>query len=293
VLIRRVHLTVVPALVLALVALSIAPAFAQGPPPPPLPPPAQLDQLVSRIALYPDPLLAQVLAAATFPDQIPPAAAWADQHHYLTGAALAAAISGDQLNFDPSVQALLPFPSVLDMMNSDMNWTSQVGNAFLVSQQAVMDSVQRMRQNAYRYGYLRTNPQVVVGAGPYITIAPVNPGYMVVPYYDPAVVFFAPRPGFFVGGAINFGFGVTIGGFFAPWGWGLNRWDWAGHRVFINNAVWGRTWVNRGAYVHPYAGVRRFSGPPPAERHELIHRSPQEREFSRGGARREEEHGRR
>jgi hypothetical protein len=285
---------VVPAVVLAVVTLSIAPAFAQAPPPPPppLPPPAQLDQLVARVALYPDPLLAQVLAAATFPDQIPAAAAWADQHHYLTGQALASAIQADQLTFDPSVQALLPFPSVLDMMNSDMNWTGQIGNAFLVNQPAVMDAVQRQRQAAYRFGYLRSNPQVVVTPGPYITIAPVNPGFIVVPYYDPAVVFFAPRPGFFIGGAINFGFGVTIGGFFGAWGWGFNRWDWAGHHVFINNAVWGRTWVNRGVYVHPYANVRRYSAPPPREQHELIRRSPAEREAPRGGKKREEEHRR-
>src|SRR5580658_9537326 len=100
----------------ALVLLGIVAggAFAQGPPPPSFPPP-QLDQLVARVALYPDPLLAQVLAAATYPNDIPPAAQWADQHHYLTGQALADAIQGDQLPWDPSVQALLPFPSVLDM----------------------------------------------------------------------------------------------------------------------------------------------------------------------------------
>src|SRR5580692_11275908 len=283
---RRTTLLAVPAVVIALAVLSVAPVFAQappppsyppsaapagyppGPPPPPLPPPPQLDQLTSRIALYPDPLLGQVLAAATFPDQIPPAAAWADQHHYLPGAALASAITGDQLNFDPSVQALLPFPSVLDMMNSDMNWTSQLGNAFLVSQPAVMDAVQRQRAIAQRYGYLATNNQIVVSGGPYITIMPVDPGFIVVPYYDPAVVFFAPRPGFVVGGAIQFGFGVGIGGFFAPWGWapGGIRFDWGSHAVFLNNARWGRTWVNRGTYVHPYAGIRRpgpgFARPP-------------------------------
>jgi len=292
-LVRRKNSTVVPVLV-AIVAtvagISVAPVFAQAPPP--LPPPQQLDQLVSRIALYPDPLLAQILAAATFPDQIPEAAAWADQHHYLTGQALASAIQADQLNFDPSVQALLPFPSVLEMMNSDMYWTNQIGNAFLVSQQAVMDSVQRERQASYRYGYLRSTPQVVVTPGPYISIAPVDPGYVVVPYYDPGVVFFPPRPGFVVGGAINFGFGVTIGGFFRPWGWGLARWDWGAHRVFINNAPWGRTWVNRATYAHPYE-VRRYTAPPPPERHERIYRSPAEREAPRGGGRREEEHGRR
>ncbi len=109
---------------------------------------------MARVALYPDPLLAQALAAATYPNDIPAAAQWADQHHYLTGQALANAISADQLPWDPSVQALLPFPSVLDMMASDMNWTSQLGNAFLAQQQDVMDAVQRERAVAERYGYL-------------------------------------------------------------------------------------------------------------------------------------------
>jgi len=265
-----------------------APIFAQAPP---SYPPGELDQLVSRIALYPDPLLAQILAAATYPDQIPDAARWADQHHYLTGQALADAIQADQLSWDPSVQALLPFPSVLDMLASDMQWTTDVGNAFLAQQQDVMDAVQRERQKARDFGYLRTNGQVVVGGGPYITIMPVNPGFIVVPVYDPAIVFFAPRPGFFVGGAIHFGFGITIGGFFRPWGWGLNRFDWGAHAVFINNAPWRRTWVNRATYVHPYPGVRRFA---PAERapehHELHERSERERGAAREGRSMKEEH---
>src|SRR5579863_10211652 len=121
----------VPVALAILAGIVAAPVFAQAPPP--LPPP-QLDQLVARIALYPDPLLGQILAAATYPNDIPLAAQWADQHHYLTGQALADAIRNDQLPWDPSVQALLPFPSVLDMMNSDMNWTAQLGNAFLAQQ---------------------------------------------------------------------------------------------------------------------------------------------------------------
>ena len=96
--------------------------------------PPELDQTVARIALYPDPLVAQILAGATYPDQIPDAAKWADQHHYLTGKALADAIQADQLPWDPSVQALLPFPSVLEMMASDMNWTTDIGNAFLAQE---------------------------------------------------------------------------------------------------------------------------------------------------------------
>src|SRR5258708_11415643 len=126
-----------PILILAvLVVLAVAPVlgFAQGTPAPSFTP-EQLDNLVARIALYPDPLLAQVLAAATFPDQIPDAARWADQHHYVNGDALAREIYEDRLPWDPSVQALLPFPSVLDRMASDMRWTSDLGNAFLGQQQ--------------------------------------------------------------------------------------------------------------------------------------------------------------
>jgi hypothetical protein len=267
--------------------------FAQAPPPSYAPP--QLDQLVARIALYPDPLVAQILAGATYPDQIQDAARWADQHHYLSGQALADAIQADQLPWDPSVQALLPFPSVLEMMSSDMNWTTDLGNAFLAQQQDVMDAVQRERRKAYDYGYLRTNGQVVVGGGPYITIMPVNPGFIVVPYYDPGIVFFAPRRGFLIGGGIRFGFGVSIGLFFRPWGWGpgFGRFDWGGHAVFINNARWGRTWVNRGTYVHPYAGVRRFaSAQRVPEHHELHGRSAPERAAPREGRRApEENHG--
>jgi hypothetical protein len=276
---------------LTVMILISAPLFAQGPPP--SYPPEQLDQLAARIALYPDPLLAQVLAAATFPDQIPDAARWADQHHYLSGQALADAIQADQLPWDPSVQALLPFPSVLDMMASDMNWTTDLGNAFLAQQQDVMEAVQRERRKARDYGYLRSNPQIVVGGGPYITIMPVNPSFIVVPYYDPVVVFYPPRRGFFVGGAIRFGFGVTIGGFFRPWGWGYDRFDWDRHVVIINNEPWRRTWINRREYAHPYPGVRRFpEGARAPERHELQGRTERERAAPREGRPRVEEHGR-
>jgi Protein of unknown function (DUF3300) len=241
--------------------------------------PAQLDQLTARIALYPDPLLAQTLAAATYPNDIPAAAAWADQHHYLTGQALADAITSDQLPWNPSVQALLPFPSVLDMMNVDMNWTTQLGNAFLAQQQEVMDAVQRQRALATRYGYLRTNGEVVVGGGPYLTI--------MIPVYDPAIVFVAPAPGFFVGGAVRFGFGVSIGGFFAPWGWvgGGIHFDWGAHAVFINNTPWGRTWVNRAAYVHPYPAIHRhgLGVARRADEHALEHRSEEERKAAHEG----------
>jgi Protein of unknown function (DUF3300) len=111
------------ALLLAIV-LIVPAAFAQEPPPDQAPPPSfapeQLDRMISRIALYPDPLLAQVLTASTFPDQIPDAARWADEHHYLTGEELAKAITDDQLPWDPSVQALLPF--------SERTWRNGLGH---------------------------------------------------------------------------------------------------------------------------------------------------------------------
>jgi hypothetical protein len=290
-----------------LAAYSVAPSLAQdqappppqdqGPPqaqnqaPPPSYAPDQLDKMVSRIALYPDSLLAQVLAAATFSDQIPDATRWADDHHYLRGDELARAISDDQLPYDPSVQALLPFPSVLDMMANNADWTRSLGDAFLAQKQDVMDAVQRERQKAKDFGYLRSNGQVVVSGGPYITIDPIDPAFVYVPVYDPFLVYAAPRPGFFVGGAIGWGFGIGLGVAFRPWGWGYTRFDWGAHAVFINNAPWGRIWVNRGYYAHPgYGpGVRRWAGPRPAENHRLIQRDEGERRAAREGHSRPEE----
>jgi hypothetical protein len=252
---------------LLLVGLTSISALAQDPR---YYPPQELEHLVSRVALYPDPLLAQVLAAASFSDQIPDAAHWADQHRNVTGDALPRAISDDNLPWDPSVQALLPFPSVLGMMASDMPWTENLGNAFLSQHNDVMDAVQRMRHHAYEYGYLRTNPQIVVTGGPYIEIRPVRAEFLVVPAYDPAVVFVRPRLGFAVGGAIRFGFGVTVGAAFRPWGWGLNRIAWDSHAIFINNARWDRDWHNRAVYVHPYE-IRHVVAPRVEERHEVVH----------------------
>ena len=270
---------------------------AQGPPPSYSPP--QLEDMVTRVALYPDPLIAQVLAAATFPDQIQAAAHWADEHHYLHGEELARAINADQLPWDPSVQSLLPFPSVLEMLASDMNWTAALGNAFLSQQQDVMDAVQRDRRKARDYGYLRSNPQVIVSGGPYITIMPAEPGYVVVPVYDPRVVYVRPRPGFYVGGAIGFGFGISLGAAFRPWGWGVSHFAWDRHEVYVGDARWGRTWVNRGYYTHPYYhtyyhdyhdGREHWNAPHPVDEHRQIQRDEAERNAARYGRARPEEH---
>ena len=173
----------------------------------------ELDQLLANIALYPDPLLAQIFAAAAFPDQI------------------AAAAQGSSGPFDPSVEALMQYPSVLQMMASDPGWTQALGQAVMQDQGAVMDAIQNLRREAQQYGYLQSGPQMqVMDTGGYIDIEPVG-GYLYVPVYDPYVVFARPRPGFFVGGAIRFG-----GGF--HWAGGYDRFDWRSHQVVVNRRVW-------------------------------------------------------
>jgi uncharacterized protein DUF3300 len=216
--------------------------------------PPQLDQLVARIALYPDPLLANVLTASTYWTEIAEAAAWADQHSYLKGDALAQAMQADHLQWDPNIMALLPFPSVLDMMARDPAWTQQLGNAVLTQDSDVMDAVQRMRQRAMGYGYLTPNGCMnVTSSGGYIQILPVDPNVVYVPYYDPVVVFAPPRPGFAIGGAIHFGPGITIGAAFGGWGWWLGSgFAWPSHTILIDRRPWDRVWVNRSAYIHPY-----------------------------------------
>jgi hypothetical protein len=270
----------------------------QAPPPgatmaaPPLYPAAELERIVSPIALYPDPLLAQVLAASTFSADVQDAARWADQHHYLTDSALTAAMTADRLPWDPAVQALLPFPSVLGMMAANMPWTDELGAAFLAQQTEVMDAVQRMRQRAQSYGYLQSNPRYIVRSGPYIEIVPANPGYIVVPYYDPLVVFAPPRRGVIVSGVIGVGYGVRIGPAFAPWGWGATRFGWNEHVVIVNNAPWRRAWTNRVTYVHPYAVARYPVERRAGEQHRAIQRSAAEREAERTGRASREQHKR-
>jgi len=278
------------ALLVLSAALLVTPLVAQteyNPPPPPPPPPVQnppapepppsrllgpkeLDGLVARIALYPDPLLAQILPASTYWTEIPEAAAWADEHSSLHGDQLANAIREDNLLWDPCVIALLPFPSVLDMMARDPGWTQALGNAVLTQRADVMDAIQRMRRQSYRYGYLRTNPyDTVVDQNGYIEVLPVNPAYIYVPTYDPAIVFAAPRPGFVIDGAIRFGPGIVLGASFAPWGWTRPRFAWADHSIFFDFTPWGRIWANRGFYVHPYEHGWRHGPGPRVERHDF------------------------
>jgi hypothetical protein len=261
-------------------------AQPQYTPPPPPPPPAQsqtapssqpaatlpavqLDQLVARIALYPDPLLAQILPASTYWDQVPEAAEWANRHSYLKGDQLARAIHEDNLQWDPSILALLPFPSVLNMMRQDPAWTERLGNAVLTQNADVMDAIQRMRRQAYKYGFLRTSPyDTVIDAKGFIEIIPVNPAYLYVPMYDPLIVFAPPPPGFVIGGAIRFNPAIIIGVAFAPWGWTHPYFAWDAHLIYFDSTPWSRRWENRRFYVHPYEhGMVRERGPR-VERHE-------------------------
>jgi hypothetical protein len=237
--------------------------------PPPMMAPQQLDQLVGPIALYPDGLLAQVLSASTFGYELPDAANWSNNHSYLRGEQLAAAIREDNLPWDPSVLALLPFPSVIAYMAQNMQWTQQLGTAVLAQRNDVMDAIQNMRAQSYQYGYLRPNQyENVVDEPGAIQIVPVDPALYYVPVYDPGIVFFAPRPGFFVGGGIRFGFGISIGAAFAPWGWGGVGFGWRDHTILVDHRPWGRTWSNQRGYVHPYAAPYRAVGPR-GESHQL------------------------
>jgi hypothetical protein len=260
---------------LTLLALLLAsPSFGQTPP---SFSPDQLIQLVAPVALYPDPLLAQVLAAATFSDQLPEAAHWADQHRKLTGEPLAQAMRAEQLPWDPSVQSLLPFPSVLEAIASDMNRIGQLGNAFLIQPDDVLTAIQSERAKAKEFGYLKSTKRVSVSSPPYIEIAPVTRAQIAVPSYDPGVVFFAPPKAGSVANAIRFDTDVDVGGFqlaawnsgkfqfiggyFQPWGWGFGGIDWSKRAVVINGTPWQRNWTNRSNYVHPYPQLTRV--PPP------------------------------
>jgi hypothetical protein len=175
------------------------------------------------------------------------------------------------------------------MMASDLPWTEEIGSAFLIQRDGVMDAVQRMRQKAASYGYLRSSGQIIVRTGRYIEIVPVNPDYIVIPYYEPAGVFAPPRRGVVVESVIYLGHGVTLGIAFSDWGWRTNRFVWAEHTVIVNDAPWQRTWINRATYVHPYR-VPRYNGRRPADEHRPLERSPRERQDERSGRGHDEEH---
>jgi uncharacterized membrane protein YgcG len=202
---------------------------------------AQLDQLTAPIALYPDPLLGAILVASTYPLEVVEAERWLEDpaHAALAGEPLASAL-GEQ-SWDASIKSLVSFPAVLRMMNSNLEWTEQIGDAFLAQQGDVMDSVQRLRQRAAAAGALQSTPQQAVATEQNaISIEPPSPDLVYVPCYVPAVVYapwpWAGYPPYYFGadascGAalIGFGIGVSI---FEPY-WVGYSWNWPGHGLWI------------------------------------------------------------
>jgi hypothetical protein len=275
---------------------------------PPSPPPTvapltsdQLDALVAPIALYPDSLVAQVLGAATFPDEVAVADYWLKQNKNLTGTALGKAV--DQQSWDSSIKALTQFPTVLDNMAANLVWTSNLGQAFHNQQPDVMAAVQVMRAKAQAAGNLQSTPQVkVVQSTPKtIVIEPANPQVVYVPQYNPTIVYGVPYivplytpPVVIATASISFGAGIALGAAFGGFGvfggvggfsWGFNSWNcnWGGgrgggsiiynHNTYISNQSWHGGNYNgyhpwgpgphgAGPYgPHPYGPNGRGSGP--------------------------------
>src|SRR3979411_925318 len=153
--------------------------------------PEQLQQLVAPIALYPDALVGQILAAATYPDQIVEADRWLQQHRELKGQQLGQEV--DKQAWDPSVKALVEFPSVLANMDKNLSWTSSLGDAYVNQQQEVMNAVQVMRDRAKQAGNLKsTSQEKVSNQGKTIVIEPADPEVVYVPEYDPWLAYGEP-----------------------------------------------------------------------------------------------------
>ena len=238
------------------------PPTDQAAPPPPSyaqQTPEELQRLVAPIALYPDSLVAQILAASTFPEEVVEADRWVEAHPDLKGDALGKAV--DQQPWDPSVKALTAFPSVLGNMDKNLSWTSSLGDAYYNQQQDVMSAIQVMRQKAEQAGNLKTTPQQSVTTDDYgdIDIAPADPDVVYVPAYDPWLVYGYPilawpgwylYPGIWFGGPyLSFGIGFGIG-WFGGFGWGWGNWgfDWHNHYAVFDHARYfsqSRTFYNR------------------------------------------------
>lgn len=240
--------------------------------------PEQLQQLVAPIALYPDALVAQVLAAATYPTQIVDADRFVESRQGYPPDQLAQMV--DQQPWDPSVKAVAAFPSVLSNMDRNLDWATQLGNAYYNQPQDVMTAVQTDRQEAYASGHLRTTPQEVVYYQPGdIVISPYNPAVVYVPYYNPWTIWgwghpyyawYAPPPPrglvFAAGLAIGFGIGIAIGAW-GHYGWGWGHWGFAwgphpyimhDHAMFVSRSV---TVFNHGhyGYFDRHPGAREFN----------------------------------
>ncbi len=256
----RIQWVVRQALCLVCVSLlAVGLLVAQQPGPSPQAPaqflsPQQLDTMVAPVALYPDALLSQVLVASTYPLEIAEAAQWLQQNGNLQGPQLVDAAR--QQNWDPSIQALVVFPDVVNRLNSDIRWTTALGNVFLAQQADVMNAVQRMRAQAMAAGKLRSTGEQTVttemqGDQSAIDIQPANPEEVYVPLYNPQYIWGPPAYGYYppwdyadIGFGLGYGFGpgIYIGGFFGGLGWGGWGWgpNWFHRSIFQNRSFFDR-----------------------------------------------------
>jgi hypothetical protein len=249
----------------------------------------QLEQLAAPIALYPDALVAQILAGSTFPTQIVEADRWMHQNSSLKGEELAKAV--DQQPWDESVKALTQFPSVLENMSKNLSWTSALGDAYFNQQQDVMRAVQELRRKAKDAGNLKTNKEQTVttqgtGGQTTIVIQPANPQVVYVPVYSPTVVYGAPvavYPGYSsadmaAASIISFGVGIMVGAAIRGGGccgWGWNSWNcnWHGGSVMYQRNVYvsnSNVFVNRNSY---YRNPNNYPRPTPYGGNGNINRS--------------------
>jgi hypothetical protein len=243
------------------VPASTPPPAEGAPPTEPAPQtPAELESLVAPIALYPDALVAQILGASTFPDQVAIANYWVGQNKTLTGNALVQAV--DKQTWDPSVKALTQFPFVLANLANNLAWTSSLGEAYHNQQAAVMTAVQALRAKAQAAGNLKSTPQItVVQQSPQtIVIQPANPQVIYVPQYNPAVIYGYPyvTPGYTAGdmaavGLLSFGAGIAVGAMMSSsWGWSSWNCNWHGGAVvyhggaYYGNSAWHGGYYNNG-----------------------------------------------
>lgn len=235
--------------------------------------PDQLTQLVAPIALYPDALVAQILAASTYPAQVSAADQWLRSMGNAPAEQIAAGADA-QGSWDPSVKALTAFPQVLGMLDQNLRWTTALGNAYYNQPQDVMQTIQVMRDRAEQAGNLQSTPQEqVYDNGGAIDIAPQDPQMVYVPSYDPWSAYGAPvspYPGFSLFGAIgsfigsgfmHYGPGVALSAFWGlPWGWAGWGLDWLAHAVLFDHDDY---WTHSGSvrdWGFPHGGPRWHGG---------------------------------
>ena len=240
---------------------------------------AELDQMLAPIALYPDPLLSQILMASTYPLEVVKAARWSERHPGIQGDEAVRAVEKE--DWDPSVKSLIAFPRVLATMSQRLDWTQNLGEAFLEQEPYVMDAIQRLRERALAAGSLAGNDAMRVSRqGSTIVIEPADPLVVYVPYYDPLLVYggwwwpayppvrwapwpgYAVRPGLSVGIYLGSGVRISTGFFFGAFAW-------REHRVNI---------VRKTYYYRPVTALERRHvetlrrGAPVRWRHEPEHR---------------------